>query len=151
MAYLAPRLQDIRGIPSRSWHREEANEPYLSSALATVKSIVGSLEQAGFGRERIVVVRILPGRMSGDRICGQPSGSIRRFDCLYGRSDRAARFAPHACGDLAGTPALLCSGDPDPPLCPGNACGGVRSDPERDGCESHDKALHRPASYDHAG
>src|SRR3954453_5193370 len=55
IAYFAPQAAGHTWYPLSFLAPRDANEPYLSSALAKVDSVVRTLEQAGFGRERIVV------------------------------------------------------------------------------------------------
>jgi predicted esterase len=76
--------------------------------------VVQSLEQAGFGRERIVVAGFSQGAcLATEFVAGHPArygGLIAFTGGLIGPP--GSLHTP--VGELAGTPALLCSGDPDP-------------------------------------
>jgi predicted esterase len=113
VAYLAPQAAGHTWYPQSFLAPREANEPYLNSALATVKSIVGSLERVGFGSKRIVVVGFSQGAcLATEFVAGHPAryaGLIAFTGGLIGPP--GSLHTP--VGDLAGTPALLCSGDPD--------------------------------------
>jgi hypothetical protein len=138
VAYLAPQAAGHTWYPLSFLAPREANEPHLSSALAKMESVVRSLEQAGFGRERVVVA-------------GFSQGALRRVGRLHGRSDRTTRFAsPLINRRTCGHTCIVVQWRP------GSACalgtrGGVGGDPPRHGCEGHDKTLPGSASYHHAG
>jgi predicted esterase len=114
VAYLAPQAAGHTWYPLSFLAPREANEPYLSSALAKVESIVRSLEQAGFGSERIVIAGFSQGAcLSTEFVASHPvryGGLIAFTGGLIGPPGSLHTPA----GELAGTPALLCSGDPDP-------------------------------------
>ena len=119
VAYLAPQANEHTWYPQSFLAPRRANEPYLSSALAKVGAVVRSIERAGIPHDRIVIggfsqgaclstefVKTFPTRYGGlialtGGLIGPP-GSIE--------SDRQALTV----GELAGMPALLASGDPDP-------------------------------------
>jgi phospholipase/carboxylesterase len=115
VAYLAPQASGQTWYPLSFLAPRKANEPYLSSALAKVDSVVGSLEQAGFSRERIVIAGFSQGAcLATEFVVSHPAryaGLIALTGGLIGPPG-SLRFPPS--GDLAGTPALLSSGDPDP-------------------------------------
>lgn len=115
VAYLAPQAAGHTWYPLSFMAPREANEPYLSSALGKVESMVRSLEQAGFGRERIVIAGFSQGAcLTTEFVATHPAryaGAIAFTGGLIGPPGSIDH--PWA-GDLAGTPALLLSGDPDP-------------------------------------
>lgn len=114
VAYLAPQAAGHTWYPLSFLAPREANEPYLSSALGKVKSVVRSLEQAGFGSERIVVAGFSQGAcLATEFVVSHPArygGLIAFTGGLIGPPGSLHTPA----GELAGTPALLSSGDPDP-------------------------------------
>src|ERR1700757_1257986 len=55
VAYFAPQAAGHTWYPLSFMAPREANEPYLSSALAKVDAVVRSIEQAGLERDRILV------------------------------------------------------------------------------------------------
>jgi predicted esterase len=115
VAYLAPQAAGHTWYPLSFLARREANEPYLSSALAKVESIVRSIEQAGFGPERIVVAGFSQGAcLATEFVASHPKrygGLVAFTGGLIGPPGSLRH--PQA-GELADMPALLCSGDPDP-------------------------------------
>ena len=115
VAYLAPQAAGHTWYPLSFLAPPEANEPYLSSALAKVESVVRSLEQAGFGRQRIAVAGFSQGAcLATEFVFSHPAcyGGLIAFTGGLIGPPGSLRHAP--AGELAGTPALLCSGDPDP-------------------------------------
>ena len=114
VSYLAAQAEGHSWYPFSFLAPLESNEPYLSSALAKVESVVQSLEQAGFGRERIVVAGFSQGAcLAMEFVASHPArygGLIAFTGGLIGPP--GSLHTP--VGELAGTPALLCSGDPDP-------------------------------------
>lgn len=113
VAYLAPQAAGHTWYPLSFLAPREANEPYLSSALAKVEAIVRSLEQVGFGSDRIVIAGFSQGAcLSTEFVASHPArygGLIAFTGGLIGPPGSLHTPA----GELAGTPALLCSGDPD--------------------------------------
>lgn len=115
VAYLAPQASGHTWYPLSFLSPREANEPDLSSALAKVDSVVQSLEQAGFGRERIVVAGFSQGAcLATEYVVSHPAryGGLIAF--TGGLIGPPGSLRQPSSGELAGTPALLCSGDPDP-------------------------------------
>jgi phospholipase/carboxylesterase len=115
VAYLAPQAAGHTWYPLSFLAPRKANEPYLSSALAKVESIVHSVEQSGFSRERMVVAGFSQGAcLATEFVVSHPAryGALIAFTGgLIGPPGSLQASPP---GELAGTPALLCSGDPDP-------------------------------------
>jgi predicted esterase len=115
VAYLAPQAAGHTWYPLSFLAPRKANEPYLGSALAKVESIVRTLQQAGFGRERIVVAGFSQGAcLATEFVASHPAryGGLIAF--TGGLIGPPGSLQSSPTGDLAGTPALLCSGDPDP-------------------------------------
>jgi predicted esterase len=114
LAYLAPQASGHSWYPNSFLAPREQNEPWLSSALRRVEALVESITQAGIAPERIVVAGFSQGAcLSTEFVATHP----RRYAALLaftggliGPPDADLRHT----GDLAGTPALFASGDPDP-------------------------------------
>jgi phospholipase/carboxylesterase len=114
-AYLAPQAAEHSWYPLSFLAPREANEPHLSSALAKIESIVRSIEQAGFGRERVVVAGFSQGAcLATEFLASHPAryGGLIAF--TGGLIGQPGSLSHSSAGELAGTPALLSSGDPDP-------------------------------------
>jgi phospholipase/carboxylesterase len=115
VAYLAPQAAGNTWYPLSFLAPRKMNEPYLSSALAKVESAVRSLQEAGFRRERIVVGGFSQGAcLATEFVARHPAryGGLVAF--TGGLIGPPGSLQSSANGELAGTPALLCSGDPDP-------------------------------------
>lgn len=114
LAYLAPQAAGHSWYPNSFLAPREANEPWLSSALRKVGSVVAEIEAAGISRDRIVVAGFSQGAcLSSEFVASNPAryaGLIAFTGGLIGPPDADL----HHAGSLAGTPALFLSGDPDP-------------------------------------
>ena len=119
VAYTAPQAAGHTWYPQSFLAPREANEPYLSSALATIERVVRSIAQAGVPRDRIVIAGFSQGAcLSTEFLASHPArygGLIAFTGGLIGAPGTLHfRAEPDAKNALAGTPALFCSGDPDP-------------------------------------
>jgi phospholipase/carboxylesterase len=115
LAYVAPQAAGHTWYPLSFLAPRKANEPYLSSALAKVDSVVRSLGQAGFGRDRIVIAGFSQGAcLATEFVASYPAryGGLIAFTGGLVGPPGSLQSSPS--GELAGTPALLSSGDPDP-------------------------------------
>ena len=113
-ALLAPRAAGNTWYPLSFLAPREQNEPYLSSALSRVAAALQLATEAGIAPSRIAV-------------CGFSQGACLATEFVARHPERYAALLAytggligpleeplHLSGDLAGTPALLSSGDPDP-------------------------------------
>lgn len=112
--YLAPQAADSTWYPQRFMAPLEANEPYLTSALAAVWRVVEEAAAAGVSAERTILLGFSQGACLTLELAARHA---RRYGAvvgltggLIGPPGRDFDFA----GDFAGTPVLLASGDPDP-------------------------------------
>lgn len=114
LAYLAPQAAGHSWYPNSFLAPREANEPWLSSALAKVGSVVGEIESAGIPPDRIAIAGFSQGGcLATEFVASNPAryaGLIAFTGGLIGPPDANL----HHAGSLAGTPALFLSGDPDP-------------------------------------
>ncbi len=114
LAYLAPQAANRTWYPNSFMAPRESNEPYVTSALATIASIVADLESQGITRDRIVIAGFSQGAcLSTEFVASNPAryaGLIAFTGGLIGPPDTDLTHT----GNLTGTPALLLSGDPDP-------------------------------------
>lgn len=119
VAYLAPEAKNHTWYPQSFMAPREANEPFLSCALAQVEAVVRSAELAGLERERVVLAGFSQGAcLATEFVATHPArygGLIALTGGLIGPSETFLLDANRYTGaELAGTPAFLGSGDPDP-------------------------------------
>jgi phospholipase/carboxylesterase len=114
IAYLAPEAEGHRWYPNSFLAPIKDNEPWLSSALAKVGSLVKQAVESGVSLEHVFVCGFSQGAcLSAEFVARHPArygGVIAFTGGLVGPADADLRHE----GDLAGTPALFSSGDPDP-------------------------------------
>ncbi|HEX5284373.1 MAG TPA: alpha/beta hydrolase [Bryocella sp.] len=114
LAYFAPQAAGHTWYPNSFLAPHEANEPWLSSALKKVDSVVAEIEAAGIPRDRIVIAGFSQGAcLATEFVASNPAryaGLIAFTGGLIGPPDADL----HHEGSVAGTPALFLSGDPDP-------------------------------------
>jgi phospholipase/carboxylesterase len=113
-AYLSPQAAGNAWYPYSFMAPIEKNEPWLSSALAKVGTIVQQAVAAGLSHDRIFVCGFSQGAcLSSEFVARNPArygGLIAFTGGLIGPPDADL----HHKGDLGGMPALFSSGDPDP-------------------------------------
>jgi phospholipase/carboxylesterase len=113
-AYLAPQAAGHSWYPNSFLAPIEKNEPWLSSALAKVGTIVQQAVAAGVSRDHIFVCGFSQGAcLSSEFVARNPArygGVIAFTGGLIGPADANL----HHAGELGGMPALFSSGDPDP-------------------------------------
>lgn len=113
-AYLAPEAANDTWYPQSFLASLQQNEPYLSSALERVESIVQLATAAGISANRVVVAGFSQGAcLATEFVARHPrkyAGLIAFTGGLIGPPDSDLSHP----GDLAGTPAFFGSGDPDP-------------------------------------
>ncbi|WP_213803801.1 phospholipase [Granulicella sp. dw_53] len=113
-AYLAPQAAGNAWYPYSFLAPLEQNEPWLSSALQKVKTTVQMAQDAGIPSERIVVGGFSQGAcLATEFVASYPlryGGLIALTGGLIGPPGSDLKHS----GDLAGMPAFLGSGDPDP-------------------------------------
>jgi predicted esterase len=114
LAWLAPEAAGRSWYPNSFLAPREANEPYLSSALARVSALIAQANAAGIPTERIVIGGFSQGAcLSTEFVASHPARYAGLIAFTGGLIGPPGTIFAHS-GDLAGTPALLLSGDPDP-------------------------------------
>jgi predicted esterase len=114
IAWLAPEANGRTWYPNSFLAPREVNEPYLSSALRRVDSLVRAVAKAGLGPEKIVIGGFSQGAcLSTEFIASHPARYAGLIAWTGGLVGPLGARLEHA-GDLGGMPALLLSGDPDP-------------------------------------
>lgn len=114
LTFLAPQAAGSTWYPNSFLAERESNEPWLSSALAKVESVVEMAVAAGLTRDRIVVGGFSQGAcLSTEFVATHPARYAGLIAWTGGLVGPLGSDVSHA-GDLAGTPAFQGSGDPDP-------------------------------------
>jgi len=114
LAYVAPEAAGNSWYPNSFLAPVESNQPWLSSALSKVQSVLRLVEEAGISADRVVIGGFSQGAcLSTEFVASHPqryAGLIALTGGLVGPIGADLAYS----GDLAGTPAFLGSGDPDP-------------------------------------
>jgi predicted esterase len=114
LAFVAPQAAGSTWYPQSFLAERSENEPYVTSALKQVESVVKLLETKGFAREKIAIGGFSQGAcLTTEFVATHPAkwaGAIAFTGGLIGAPGSDVRHA----GDLHGVPVLLTSGDPDP-------------------------------------
>lgn len=114
LAFLAPQAAGSTWYPNSFLAERGSNEPWLSSALAKVESVVEMAVAAGVTRDLIVVGGFSQGAcLSTEFVATHPARYAGLIAWTGGLVGPLGSDVSHA-GDLAGTPAFQGSGDPDP-------------------------------------
>jgi predicted esterase len=112
-AYLAPQAAENTWYPNRFLAPLETNEPWLSSALAFVGSVLAEIVKAGIPHERVVLLGFSQGACLALEFAAR---NARRYGGLVGFS--GALIGPddtprNYTASLAGTPVFLGCSDVD--------------------------------------
>lgn len=112
-AYLAPQAAGSTWYPNRFMMPIESNEPYLSSALATIEGLFNYLAEKGFSSERIMLLGFSQGACLTLEYAARHA---KRYGGVFGLTggligpDGTPRNYPGAFG---GTPIFLGASDVD--------------------------------------
>jgi phospholipase/carboxylesterase len=114
IAYLAPQAADNAWYPYSFLAPIAQNEPWLSSAIAKVHSVIATCTAAGVPRERIAVCGFSQGACLATEFVARNPARYGGLIAFTGGLIGPPGSDLHHEGSLAGTHALLSSGDPDP-------------------------------------
>jgi predicted esterase len=114
VAFFAPQAADHTWYPYRFTEPIERNEPWLSSALGVLASLVARIEDAGFSSDRIGLLGFSQGACLALEFAAR---NPRRWGGVFGLS--GGLIGPPGTvwpdlGSLAGTPVFLGCSDVDP-------------------------------------
>lgn len=114
LTYIAPQASGNSWYPNSFLAPVAANQPWLSSALGKVQSIVDVFAKAGIGTERIAIGGFSQGACLTTEFA---ASHARRYAALFALTGGLVGPVGSELtngGDLAGTPAFFGSSDPDP-------------------------------------
>lgn len=113
-AFSAPEANGNTWYPYSFMAPIAENEPWMSSAIARIEALVQSFERSGFARSKIIVCGFSQGAcLSTEFVARHPERYAAVIAFTGGLVGPVGQDLHHP-GDLAGTPVLLSSGDPDP-------------------------------------
>jgi phospholipase/carboxylesterase len=114
LAYVAPQAAGNTWYPYSFLSPIASNEPYLSSALAAIRELFGSLSQAGIAPDRTLLLGFSQGACLAlefvARHARRYAGVAGLSGGLVGPDDAPREYL----GSLAGTPVFLGCSDADP-------------------------------------
>ena len=114
LAYVAPEAEGRAWYPYSFLAPIQQNEPWLTKSLETVSQTVDDVVRAGISRERIVIAGFSQGACLATEFVARNAarfGGLLAFTGgLIGPPGTEFCYS----GSLAGTPAFLGAGDPDP-------------------------------------
>lgn len=113
-ALLAPQATNYTWYPYSFMAPQQANQPWLDSAIATVHGLIDELMEHGLKSEQIYLLGFSQGACltleSAARKARRYGAVIAFTGGLIGEQIDTTKYA----GSFDGTPILICSGDPDP-------------------------------------
>jgi glyoxalase family protein len=113
IAFLAPQGDGFTWYPNSFLVERDQNQPFLDSALARVQSVVDLALAAGIPLDRIVLAGFSQGAcLATEFIATHPARYAGLIAWTGGLIGPEGSDLTHT-GDLAGTPALFASSDPD--------------------------------------
>ncbi len=114
LVYLAPQAAGNSWYPNSFLAPIVQNEPWLTSALRKVETTVQMANDAGISTDRIGIVGFSQGAcLTAEFAARHPQRYAGLIVFTGGLIGPPGANSAHE-GDLAGTPALFTSGDPDP-------------------------------------
>jgi phospholipase/carboxylesterase len=113
LTYLAPTAADRTWYPHSFMTAIAANEPWLSSALATLASLVARIEAAGVPRARIVLLGFSQGACLSSEFAVRHPARYGGVIALSGGLIGPPGTEWPAQGDFGGTPVFLGCSDVD--------------------------------------
>ena len=113
-AMLAPQASGNSWYPYSFLAPREQNEPYLTSALGKVQAAVDTALAAGIAAEKIAIAGFSQGACLATEFVGRNPRRYAALLALTGGLIGPLGAPIKLTGDLAGTPVLFSSGDPDP-------------------------------------
>ena len=142
-AYLAPQAAGHTWYPNSFLAPIERNEPWLSSALELVDSILASLKSAGVPRTKVAILGFSQGACLA-------RGALWRIDLVHRRADRAGRHTVPLPRPSERHALFSRRGRSRPSRSVGES-QGVRIHAQRYGWGCQPQAIFRDGSYNQSG
>jgi predicted esterase len=114
LAYVAPQAADRTWYPNSFLAPIEENEPWLTSALKRIGSVIQELEGKGVKRERIAILGFSQGACLASEFVARNPGRYAALIAFTGGLIGPPDADLDHSGDLAGLPVLLSAGSKDP-------------------------------------
>src|SRR5215469_2223387 len=114
LAYLAPEAASHTWYPNSFLAPIAENEPWLSSALKKVNSVVDEVVAAGITREKIAIAGFSQGACLTTEFVARNPAKYGAVIVLTGGLIGPPNHRFEYKGSLGGTPVFFGSGDPDP-------------------------------------
>ena len=111
--YLAPQAADYEWYPNRFTAPLESNEPHLSSALATLETLLAQLASAGISLERTIILGFSQGACLALEFVARHARRYGGMAGLSGGLIGPAGTPRDYAGSMAGTPVFLGCSDVD--------------------------------------
>jgi predicted esterase len=112
--YLAPRATQNTWYPNSFLAPIEANEPWLSSAIAVIGALVARLEGDGFSADRIGILGFSQGACLASEFAARNARRYGMIAALTGGLIGAPGTPRNYPGSLEATPVFMGSSDVDP-------------------------------------
>ncbi|MES2392346.1 MAG: dienelactone hydrolase family protein [Acidobacteriota bacterium] len=114
IAVLAPQAAQHTWYPNSFLAPRESNEPYLTSALTRIATLVAEINAAGIPTSRIAIAGFSQGACLTSEFAATHPTRYAALVAFTGGLVGPLDADLHHEGSLAATPTLLLSGDPDP-------------------------------------
>jgi len=114
VAFLAPQAAEYAWYPNRFMEPLASNEPWLTSALRKLESLVAEAAAAGFGAERVALAGFSQGACLSLEFAARHARRYAAIAGLSGGLIRPAGTPRDYAGSFEGTPVFLGCSDIDP-------------------------------------
>lgn len=114
VAFLAPQAAEYTWYPNRFMAPIASNEPWLTSALKKIESLIAASAEAGIGHERVVLVGFSQGACLASEFAARHARRYAAVIALSGGVIGPAGTPRDYAGSFDGTPAFFGCSDIDP-------------------------------------
>ncbi len=114
VAFLAPQAAGSAWYPNRFMAPIASNEPWLTSALRKIESLVAAAADAGIGSERVVLIGFSQGACLASEFAARHARRYRAVIALSGGVIGPPGTPRDYAGAFDGTPAFFGCSDIDP-------------------------------------